>query len=39
MEDWNGIRGYNIGSDYHFKRLLEMSWPDGEITAREFHGW
>lgn len=38
VEDWHGIKGYNIGSDYHFKRLLEFSWPDGAIKAMEFHG-
>jgi predicted phosphohydrolase len=32
----NGIRGYNIGGDYHFKRLLLLDWPAGEVTARQF---
>jgi len=30
------IRGYNIGGDYHFKRLLWLSWPAGTLTARTF---
>lgn len=38
VEDWHGVKGYNVGSDYHFKRLLEFSWPDGEINPIEFHG-
>jgi 3',5'-cyclic AMP phosphodiesterase CpdA len=29
-------RGYNIGGDYHFKRLLLVAWPAGEVTARDF---
>jgi 3',5'-cyclic AMP phosphodiesterase CpdA len=32
-----GARGYNIGGDYHWKRLLEVDWPSGKVTAREFH--
>lgn len=35
-EVWHGIRGYNIGGDYHFKRLLLVDWPAGTIEAREF---
>lgn len=31
-----GIRGYNIGGDYHFKRLLLLDWPEGQIEAHEF---
>jgi predicted phosphohydrolase len=31
-----GIRGYNIGGDYHFKRLLVLDWPQGEVTAHQF---
>jgi 3',5'-cyclic AMP phosphodiesterase CpdA len=31
------IRGYNIGGDYHFKRLLRLAWPAGVVTAEEFH--
>ena len=29
-------RGYNIGGDYHFKRLLRFDWPLGEVRATEF---
>jgi len=32
------LRGYNVGSDYPFKRLLWVDWPSGEVTAEEFHG-
>ena len=31
-----GIRGYNIGGDYHFKRLLWLTWPEGIIDAHVF---
>jgi predicted phosphohydrolase len=31
-----GIRGYNIGGDYHFKRLLWLEWPAGTIAAHVF---
>ncbi|HEY7158102.1 MAG TPA: metallophosphoesterase [Gemmataceae bacterium] len=34
--DWHGIRGYNIGGDYHFKRLLWLNWPAGVVTAHQF---
>lgn len=34
--DWLGIHGYNIGGDYHFKRLLRLEWPSGMIAAKEF---
>lgn len=30
------IRGYNIGGDYHFKRLLLLNWPEGTVEAHEF---
>jgi 3',5'-cyclic AMP phosphodiesterase CpdA len=30
------IRGYNIGGDYHFKRLLLLDWPAGNIEAHVF---
>ena len=30
------IRGYNVGSDYHFKRLLWLDWPAGTIEAHQF---
>jgi predicted phosphohydrolase len=32
------MRGYNVGSDYPFKRLLWVDWPSGVVTAEEFHG-
>jgi predicted phosphohydrolase len=31
-----GIRGYNIGGDYRFKRLLLLDWPAGTVTAHQF---
>jgi predicted phosphohydrolase len=31
-----GIHGFNIGGDYHFKRLLELDWPAGTIRATQF---
>ncbi|MBX9584209.1 MAG: metallophosphoesterase [Gemmataceae bacterium] len=31
-------RGYNVGGDYHFKRLLRFDWPAGQMTAAEFTG-
>jgi predicted phosphodiesterase len=30
------IRGYNIGGDYHFKRLLTLDWPAGTIIEHIF---
>ena len=30
------IRGYNIGGDYHFKRLLVLDWPEGNVEAHTF---
>jgi predicted phosphohydrolase len=30
------IRGYNIGGDYHYKRLLWLDWPAGVIEAHVF---
>jgi hypothetical protein len=30
------IQGYNVGSDYPFKRLLRLSWPDGAVQAEQF---
>jgi predicted phosphohydrolase len=30
------IQGYNIGGDYHFKRLLLLDWPAGTVEARVF---
>jgi 3',5'-cyclic AMP phosphodiesterase CpdA len=32
------MHGYNVGSDYPFKRLLWVDWPSGKVTAEEFHG-
>jgi 3',5'-cyclic AMP phosphodiesterase CpdA len=32
----DGIRGYNIGGGYPFKRLLWLEWPERTITAHEF---
>ena len=31
-----GIRGFNVGSDYPFKRLLRLDWPAGDVTELEF---
>jgi 3',5'-cyclic AMP phosphodiesterase CpdA len=31
-----GSRGYNVGGDYHFKRLLWVDWPAGEVRAQTF---
>jgi predicted phosphohydrolase len=30
------LRGYNVGGDYQFKRLLMVEWPQGTVTAHEF---
>jgi 3',5'-cyclic AMP phosphodiesterase CpdA len=30
------VRGYNIGSDYHTKRLLLVDWPSRQVEARSF---
>ena len=30
------IHGFNIGGDYHFKRLLRLDWPGGEVVAHQF---
>jgi 3',5'-cyclic AMP phosphodiesterase CpdA len=30
------IRGYNIGSDYPFKRLLLVDWPEGRVEEHDF---
>jgi 3',5'-cyclic AMP phosphodiesterase CpdA len=30
------IRGFNIGGDYHFKRLLLLDWPAGDVQAHVF---
>jgi hypothetical protein len=31
-----GIHGYNVGGDYHFKRLLWLEWPAGRVTPHQF---
>jgi hypothetical protein len=31
-----GIRGFNVGGDYHFKRLLWLEWPAGTVSAHQF---
>ena len=33
---WHGIRGFNVGGDYHYKRLLWLNWPAGTITPHQF---
>jgi 3',5'-cyclic AMP phosphodiesterase CpdA len=30
------IRGYNVGGDYHFKRLLLLDWPGGNVETHTF---
>jgi 3',5'-cyclic AMP phosphodiesterase CpdA len=30
------IQGYNIGGDYHFKRLLLLDWPAGTVEEHTF---
>ncbi len=30
------IQGYNVGSDYGFKRLLCLDWPTGKVEAHQF---
>jgi predicted phosphohydrolase len=31
-----GVRGYNVGGDYHFKRLLWVEDPSAGVVAHEF---
>ena len=31
-----GIRGFNIGGDYHFKRLLTIDWPERIVQGHVF---
>jgi 3',5'-cyclic AMP phosphodiesterase CpdA len=31
-----GIHGFNIGGDYHFKRLLLLDWPPGPVESHVF---
>jgi predicted phosphohydrolase len=33
---WHGIRGYNVGGDYHFKRLLWLNWPSDSVAEHQF---
>lgn len=33
---FEATRGYNIGGDYHFKRLLVLDWPSGDLESRTF---
>ncbi|HZY83615.1 MAG TPA: metallophosphoesterase, partial [Gemmataceae bacterium] len=33
---FHGTRGYNVGGDYHYKRLLLLDWPAGEVVAHQF---
>lgn len=33
---FDSTQAYNIGGDYHFKRLLLLDWPTGEVTAQTF---
>jgi hypothetical protein len=30
------IQGYNVGGDYHFKRLLLLDWPGGPVEEHTF---
>lgn len=30
-------RGYNVGGDYGFKRLLRVDWPSCQVRAVEYH--
>jgi predicted phosphohydrolase len=34
--DFGPTRGFNVGGDYHFKRLLRLDWPAGTVTATEY---
>jgi predicted phosphohydrolase len=34
--EFAGIRGFNIGGHYHFKRLLWMDWPECNVRAIQF---
>jgi predicted phosphohydrolase len=31
-----GMRGFNVGGDYHFKRLLCLDWPEGKLVEHQF---
>ncbi len=32
----DSIRGYNVGGDYHYKRMLRLDWPDGQVEPCTF---
>ena len=32
----SSIHGFNIGGDYHFKRLIALDWPSGDSAAHVF---
>ena len=32
----NGMRGINVGGDYHFKRLIWIDWPSGRVREEEY---
>jgi len=32
----DGCRGINIGGDYHFKRMIEVNWPDEAVAIFQF---
>jgi hypothetical protein len=34
--EYGPTRGFNVGGDYHFKRLLRLDWPAGTVTATEY---
>src|SRR5205823_576909 len=34
--EFEGIRGFNVGGDYPFKRLLTLNWPAGEVEERYY---
>jgi 3',5'-cyclic AMP phosphodiesterase CpdA len=36
VAEFAGVRGFNVGGDYSFKRLLTLDWPAGEVTEREY---
>lgn len=35
-EWFGGVRGWNVGGDYPWKRLLTLTWPAGSVEAMEF---
>ena len=36
VAELRGIRGYNVGGDYPFKRLLVFDWPAGAVAVQVF---